>query len=124
MSVLPMSSSQDATREEAESLGAQRCHKIALVGSAMDLARTSRALAVMAHPMRLKMLLVISKGEISVLNIAMKLGISPGTASKHLTLLRNNGVVASRRDAARVYYRVTDSAIPRVIATICEMQVP
>ena len=56
----------------------------------------------MAHPMRLKLLLAISEGEVSVLNIAMRLGIPPGAVSKHLTLLRDNGVVAARKDGNRV----------------------
>jgi len=75
----------------------------------------------MAHPMRLKLLLAISEGEVSVLNIAMRLGIPPGAVSKHLTLLRDNGVVAARKDGNRVYYRVIDPVIPLVITTIFEM---
>jgi hypothetical protein len=41
-----------------------------------------------------------------------------------LALLGNNGVVASRRDANHIYYRVTDGIVPRVIALVCALASP
>lgn len=87
-----------------------------------DIARTARALAVMAHPIRLRILLTLGEDEVSVLNIARTLGIAPGCASKHLTVLHRGGVVATRRDAARVYYRVANVCILQVIVTLCLLQ--
>jgi hypothetical protein len=41
-----------------------------------------------------------------------------------LALLGNNGVVASRKDANHIYYRVTDATVPRLIALVCDLVSP
>ena len=57
-------------------------------------------------------------------DIAAKIGIEATNASKHLALLFDNGVVASRRDANRIYYRVSDVVIQKVIELVCDMALP
>ena len=91
------------------------------VGITPDITRLTRALNIAAHPVRLKMLLAIGGDEVSVQDIATNIGIEANTVSKHLALLSNNGVVASRKDARRIYYRVTDAVIQKVIGLMCDM---
>lgn len=86
--------------------------------------RTLRPLSLAAHPTRLKILLAIGADEICVQTIATRVGVPPNNVSHHLALLGNNGVVASRRDANHIYYRVTDATVPRVIALVCDLVSP
>lgn len=91
---------------------------------APDVTRTLRPLSLAAHPTRLKILLAIGADEISVQTIATRVGVPANNVSHHLALLGNNGVVASRRDANHIYYRVTDATVPRVIALVCDLVSP
>lgn len=91
---------------------------------APDVTRTLRPLSLAAHPTRLKILLAIGADEISVQTIATRVGVPANNVSHHLALLGNNGVVASRRDANRIYYRVSDAIVPRVIALVCDLVSP
>jgi len=91
---------------------------------APDVTRTLRPLSLAAHPTRLKILLAIGADEICVQTIATRVGVPANNVSHHLALLGNNGVVASRRDANHIYYRVTDATVPRVIALVCDLVSP
>lgn len=88
------------------------------------MARSMRPLKIAAHPVRLKMVLVIGDAEVSVQDIAARLGIDASTASHHLALLGDNGIVDSRRGGNRIFYRVSDPAIRQVIHLACAMAAP
>lgn len=47
--------------------------------------------------------------ELTVGEIAERCGLKPSTASEHLSLLRRGGLVISRKEGKRVFYR-TDGA--------------
>jgi ArsR family transcriptional regulator len=91
---------------------------------APDVTRTLRPLNLAAHPIRLKIILAIGAEEVSVQNIATKVGVTANNVSHHLALLGNNGVVASRRESNHIYYRVTDAVVPRLIALVFDMVSP
>lgn len=76
---------------------------------------TSRALKAMSHPLRLKILCVLGDREISVQEIVESVGTSQSNISQHLAILRDKGVLRTRKDANRVYYRVSD---PRTLKLI------
>jgi rhodanese-related sulfurtransferase len=54
---------------------------------------------------RLAMLDLLAQGERSVEQLAAAAGLSPANASQHLQVLRRAGLVAARREGARVHYR-------------------
>jgi DNA-binding transcriptional ArsR family regulator len=54
---------------------------------------------------RLVMLDVLAQGERSVEQLAEAAGLSVANASQHLQVLRRAGLVATRREGARVHYR-------------------
>jgi rhodanese-related sulfurtransferase/predicted transcriptional regulator len=54
---------------------------------------------------RLAMLDLLSQGERSVEQLAAAAGLSLANASQHLQVLRRAGLVATRREGARVHYR-------------------
>lgn len=80
-----------------------------------DIERASRSLKAMSHPLRLKILCTLGENEISVQEIVENVGTSQSNISQHLAVLRDKGILASRKDANRVYYRVGDARTLRLI---------
>jgi ArsR family transcriptional regulator len=80
-----------------------------------DIERASRSLKAMSHPLRLKILCTLGDQEVSVQDIVEHVGTSQSNISQHLAILRDKGILASRKDANRVYYRVGDSRTLRLI---------
>lgn len=50
--------------------------------------------------------------------IAERIGIAPSTASEHLTLLKNAGVLVSEKRHKEVYYSVNKDAIKELVKYI------
>ncbi len=80
-----------------------------------DIERASRSLKAMSHPLRLKILCTLGDEEVSVQDIVENVGTSQSNISQHLAVLRDKGILASRKDANRVYYRVGDARTLRLI---------
>ena len=89
-----------------------------------DIERASRSLKAMSHPLRLKILCTLGDQEISVQDIVEQVGTSQSNISQHLAILRDKGILASRKDANRVYYRVGDSRTLRLISMMREVFCP
>jgi ArsR family transcriptional regulator len=73
-----------------------------------DIQQAAQAIKAIAHPLRLKILCVLGDREISVQDIVEQVGTSQSNISQHLAILRAKGVLATRKDANRVYYRIGD----------------
>ncbi|WP_295404286.1 metalloregulator ArsR/SmtB family transcription factor [uncultured Thiocystis sp.] len=86
-----------------------------------DIERASRSLKAMSHPLRLKILCTLGDREISVQEIVDHVGTSQSNISQHLAILRDKGILASRKDANRVYYRVSDVRTLRLIGMMREV---
>ena len=69
----------------------------------------------LAHPARIHLLEVLSKGEHSVQALQERLGIDQPIASQHLAKLRASGVVVSRKDGNTVLYTLADPAIAELL---------
>ena len=86
-----------------------------------DIDRAARSLKAMSHPLRLKILCTLGDGEVSVQDIVGYVGTSQSNISQHLAILRDKGILACRKDANRVYYRVGDARTLRLIAMMREV---
>lgn len=86
-----------------------------------DIDRASRSLKAMSHPLRLKILCTLGDKEISVQDIVQHVGTSQSNISQHLAILRDKGILDSRKDANRVYYRVDDTRTLRLIDMMREV---
>lgn len=86
-----------------------------------DIERASRSLKAMSHPLRLKILCTLGDQEVSVQDIVDHVGTSQSNISQHLAILRDKGILASRKDANRVYYRVSDGRTLRLIGMMREV---
>ena len=86
-----------------------------------DTELTANALKAMAHPLRWKILCTLGEDEMSVGDIVEQTGTSQSNISQHLAILRDKGILASRKDANRVYYRVGDARTLRLISMMREV---
>lgn len=86
------------------------------LGEGLD--QASRLLKAMASPNRLMLLCLLGEGEMSVVELAEALDLRQPTVSQHLARLRADGLVATRRDAQNVYYRISDETVQRIIAVL------
>jgi ArsR family transcriptional regulator len=84
-----------------------------------DIMQASMAIKAIAHPLRLKVLCVLGDGELSVQEIVDSVGTSQSNISQHLAILRDKGVLSTRKDANRVYYRIGD---PRTVKLVGMMR--
>ncbi len=99
----------------------QETDDIELMDKEDDIERASRAMKAMSHPLRLKILCVLGDKEISVQDIVDNVGTSQSNISQHLAILRDKGVLKTRKDANRVYYRVGDTRTLRLIGMMREV---
>jgi DNA-binding transcriptional ArsR family regulator len=61
------------------------------------------------------------EGESSVGELANHVGLAHSATSQHLAKMRAEGLVATRREAQTIYYRIEDPAAFRVIDTLCDI---
>ena len=92
-----------------------------LISRDEDIDRASRSLKAMSHPLRLKILCTLGDQEHSVQDIVERVGTSQSNISQHLAILRDKGILASRKDANRVYYRVGDARTLQLIGMMREV---
>lgn len=90
-----------------------------LITSEEDIRLASRSLKAMAHPLRLEILCILGgTSEISVQDIVEQVGTSQSNISQHLSILRDKGILASRKDANKVFYRIGDPKILNLIGAL------
>lgn len=92
-----------------------------LLANEDHIAQASHAMKAMAHPLRLKILCVLGDREISVQEIVDCVGTSQSNISQHLAILREKGVLRTRKDANRVYYRIGDERTLLLIGMMREV---
>ncbi|OOY36241.1 transcriptional regulator [Solemya velum gill symbiont] len=86
-----------------------------------DINRASRALKAMSHPLRLKILCTLGEEEVSVQDIVEQAGTSQSNISQHLAILRDKDILSARKDANRVYYKVSDPRLLQLIGMMREV---
>ena len=91
------------------------------LASETDLYIASRSLKAMGHPLRLKILCILAGvTETSVQDLVDLVGTSQSNISQHLSILRDKGILASRKDANNVFYRIGDEKILALMGTVRE----
>ncbi len=77
-----------------------------------------RLLKSLANESRLMVMCVLSEGEISVGNLNQRIDLSQSALSQHLAILREQGLVRTRRESQTIYYSLSDSAAISLIETL------
>lgn len=75
----------------------------------------------LANPVRLAILHTLRDGEKSVNELADIIGIGQSNLSQHLALMRQNGIVKTRKQGTSIFYMVTDPKINVACDTIREV---
>ncbi|MBN2128841.1 MAG: winged helix-turn-helix transcriptional regulator [Sedimentisphaerales bacterium] len=78
----------------------------------------AEVLKAVAHPLRLQIVEILEGGERSVGEIADALGEKQAITSQQLNLMKDKGVLASRREGAKVYYRIENPNVVRVLGCV------
>ena len=86
-----------------------------------DIQQASQAIKAIAHPLRLKILCVLGDQEINVQDIVEHVGTSQSNISQHLAILRDKGVLATRKDANKVFYRIGDLLTLKLVSMMREV---
>ncbi len=95
-----------------------------MINHERDIERAAFALKAMSHPLRLKILCMLGDQELAVQDIVDQVGTTQSNISQHLAKLRDKQILASRRDANRIYYRVKDDRTLRLIEMMREVFCP
>ncbi len=72
---------------------------------------------MLANPKRLQIINLLKWGENSVGSLVQSLGVAKANLSQHLAVMRQKGILATRRDGTTIYYRL---AFPH-ITEACEV---
>ncbi len=78
----------------------------------------SALLKSISHPLRLKILCLLQDGEMTVGDIREQVETTNANVSQHLTILRNQGIVESRKDANFIYNRIADKRVVKLMGTL------
>lgn len=66
---------------------------------------------IFTHAARLQIIDLLGRGEMNVSAITKSVGIGRPTISQHLAVLREQGVVLTRRSGTTIFYSIADSRI-------------
>ena len=72
----------------------------------------------LANHHRLLVLCVLLEGELSVGQINERIALSPSALSQHLAWLREAKLVATRREAQVIYYKLIDKRVTQIMALL------
>ncbi|HEY9035673.1 MAG TPA: metalloregulator ArsR/SmtB family transcription factor [Pseudomonadales bacterium] len=71
-----------------------------------------------ANEHRLLLLCTLVEGELSVAELNAGVPLSQSALSQHLAFLRDAGLVATRRDGQRIFYRLADDSAKTIIQAL------
>ena len=76
---------------------------------------------VFSHPKRLEAIDVLRDGEMSVSELAQKLGLPQGNLSQHLSMMKERHILLARKEGNLVYYRISNPKLLRCFDMMREM---
>jgi DNA-binding transcriptional ArsR family regulator len=80
-----------------------------------------RFLRALANRNRLMVLCCLVDAEMSVSALQDRVPLSQSALSQHLAVLRNQGLVETRREAQTIHYRIGDARVRRLMPVLCEV---
>jgi DNA-binding transcriptional ArsR family regulator len=78
-------------------------------------------LKTMSHPIRLKILCLLQDQELAVGDIREEVQTTNANVSQHLSILRNQGIISSRKDANFIYNKIEDERVLDLMAKMREL---
>lgn len=86
-----------------------------------DLEDVATIFKLLADPTRARLFWLLCHCEECVLDLSVMMGASSPAISHHLKLLRDSGLVVSRRDGKEVYYKAAESERAQALHRIIEL---
>ena len=77
--------------------------------------------SIFSSPRRLEIIDVLTDKELTVSAILDSMSISKTNLSQHLTLMKDRGIVQTRRDGQHIYYSITNKKIIRAYKLMGEV---
>lgn len=71
-----------------------------------------------SHPIRLKILCILREGEKAAGDIQTAVQTTNANVSQHLTIMRNQGIITSRKEANFIYNRIADERVLDLMNTL------
>lgn len=104
----------ESQNEKADRGPANRENGGILDWEALD--QATKCLKSVAHPIRLRILELLTDGEYTVGELADLCEVEQSTASDHLGKLRDRGILFQERRGRQVYYRIAATAISGIVS--------
>ena len=82
------------------------------------LEKVADCLKLMAHPVRIRIVEILSQGRFAVGEIAELCGVAANQTCEHLRLLKNHGLLSSKRDGRIVYYSIASQQLTGLLSCI------
>lgn len=109
----------------AQTQRAKAPQDVALAALERKAAEAAGLLKMLANENRLLILCRLAlKGEMSVNDLADVVGLSQSALSQHLGKMREEGLVATRREATTVFYRMADENAARLLMLLKDIYCP
>jgi ArsR family transcriptional regulator len=86
--------------------------------------QAARHLKALSNEQRLMILCRLSGGECSVGDLREDFDLSQSAFSQHLAILRDQGLIAARREGQTVFYSICDPASLRIVETLASIYCP
>ena len=72
----------------------------------------------LGHPARIKILKLLSAGELCVCDLIPALELEQSNLSQHLAVLRRKGIISSRKEGTKVLYRILYPSVLSVLSAV------
>lgn len=83
------------------------------------LSMVAERMRVIGDPLRLHVLQRLEKGEMSVTELTQLVGTSQPNLSKHLKILKDDGIVTRRQEKNTAYYSISDPFVFELCDLVC-----
>jgi len=92
-----------------------------------QIADLAALLKSISHPYRLQILCLLQTGELTVGEISKAIKTTDANISQHLSILRHQGIIGTRKQANFIYNRIIDDRVTKLIETMqglfCKLEV-
>ena len=88
-----------------------------------DIDRFAEILKALASPSRLRIVVILTRGESTVTELCERSGLKQSLVSQQLKILRLNNIVSSRKEVPHTYYRLKERNVIRMLDCLgrCEV---
>ncbi len=92
---------------------------------AVEAAQAAAIMKLLGNEARLLLLCHLAEAfELSAGELTSRIGMSQSALSQHLALLREDGLVTTRKEAQKVFYRITEPKVRKLLALLHELYCP